>query len=96
MLVGLLGIPRGGAYLPLDPTYPQERLSFMLEEAQASIKYSPSYFSQLADNGSHFYSFLFFWSWDASIGCLPVCLDDDWETIAQQVSRAVAASKRTT
>ncbi|HEX2271488.1 MAG TPA: amino acid adenylation domain-containing protein, partial [Pyrinomonadaceae bacterium] len=34
MVVGLLGILKaGGAYLPLDPEYPQERLSFMLDDA---------------------------------------------------------------
>ncbi|MEC4892943.1 MAG: amino acid adenylation domain-containing protein [Oscillatoria sp. PMC 1051.18] len=27
----------GGAYVPLDPAYPQERLEFMLEDAQAPI-----------------------------------------------------------
>ncbi|MBD2502161.1 amino acid adenylation domain-containing protein [Anabaena azotica FACHB-119] len=38
MIVGLLGILKaGGAYLPLDPEYPQERLSFMLEDAQVSV-----------------------------------------------------------
>jgi amino acid adenylation domain-containing protein/FkbM family methyltransferase len=38
MVVGLLGILKaGGAYLPLDPTYPLERLSFMLAEAQAPV-----------------------------------------------------------
>ncbi|MBN3960151.1 non-ribosomal peptide synthetase [Nostoc sp. NMS8] len=38
MVVGLLGILKaGGAYLPLDPEYPQERLSFMLEDAQVSV-----------------------------------------------------------
>jgi len=32
MLVGLLGVMKaGGAYLPLDPSYPPERLAFMLE-----------------------------------------------------------------
>ena len=35
MLVGLLGVLKaGGAYLPLDPSYPPERLAFMLEDAR--------------------------------------------------------------
>lgn len=34
MVVGLLGILKaGGAYLPLDPSYPPERLAFMLDDA---------------------------------------------------------------
>jgi amino acid adenylation domain-containing protein len=34
MVAGLLGILKaGGAYLPLDPTYPHERVSFMLEDS---------------------------------------------------------------
>ncbi|MEA5624786.1 non-ribosomal peptide synthetase, partial [Nostoc sp. UHCC 0251] len=38
MVVALLGILKaGGAYLPLDPEYPQDRLSFMLEDAQVSL-----------------------------------------------------------
>lgn len=38
MVVGLLGILKaGGAYLPLDPAYPQERLAFMLEDAQIPV-----------------------------------------------------------
>ena len=38
MLVGLIGILKaGGAYLPLDPSYPAERLAFMLEDAGAAL-----------------------------------------------------------
>ena len=38
MVVGLLGILKaGGAYLPLDPSYPPERLAFMLADAGAPI-----------------------------------------------------------
>jgi amino acid adenylation domain-containing protein len=38
LVVGLLGILKAGAaYLPLDPTYPTERLAFMLEDAQVGM-----------------------------------------------------------
>ncbi|MEB3219811.1 MAG: amino acid adenylation domain-containing protein [Nostocales cyanobacterium 94392] len=38
MVVGLMAILKaGGAYLPLDTAYPQERLNFMLADAQVSV-----------------------------------------------------------
>ncbi|MFN7525831.1 MAG: MupA/Atu3671 family FMN-dependent luciferase-like monooxygenase [Dolichospermum sp.] len=38
MMIGLLAIHKaGGAYLPLDPDFPQERLAFMVEDSQAPI-----------------------------------------------------------
>ena len=38
MVVGLVAtLKAGGAYLPLDPSYPAERLSFMLSDAQPTI-----------------------------------------------------------
>ncbi|MGI8504145.1 MAG: amino acid adenylation domain-containing protein, partial [Hassallia sp.] len=38
MVVGILAILKaGGAYLPLDPAYPQERLAYILQDAQVSI-----------------------------------------------------------
>jgi len=38
MLVGLLGVLKAdGAYLPLDPSFPAERLAFMLADSNASI-----------------------------------------------------------
>ena len=38
LIIGLLGILKAGcAYLPLDPAYPQERLQYMLADAQVRI-----------------------------------------------------------
>jgi amino acid adenylation domain-containing protein len=38
LIVGVLGVLKaGGAYLPLDPHYPRERLDFMLEDSGASV-----------------------------------------------------------
>jgi amino acid adenylation domain-containing protein len=38
LIVGILGILKAGAaYVPLDPTHPQERRAFMLEDSQAKV-----------------------------------------------------------
>jgi amino acid adenylation domain-containing protein len=38
MVVGLLGVLKaGGAYIPLDPAYPQERLAFMLDDTHVPV-----------------------------------------------------------
>ncbi|HEY6121125.1 MAG TPA: amino acid adenylation domain-containing protein, partial [Pyrinomonadaceae bacterium] len=38
LIVGVLAILKaGGAYLPLDPSYPPDRLSFMLKDAEARL-----------------------------------------------------------
>src|SRR5262249_52311365 len=38
LVVALLGIRKaGGAYLPLDPAYPAERLAFLLTDSQAAV-----------------------------------------------------------
>ncbi|MBW4564791.1 MAG: amino acid adenylation domain-containing protein [Mojavia pulchra JT2-VF2] len=38
MVVGLLAVLKaGGAYVPLDPAYPQERIAFMLADAQVPV-----------------------------------------------------------
>jgi len=38
MVVGLLGVLKaGGAYVPLDPAYPNDRLEYILEDAQAPV-----------------------------------------------------------
>jgi natural product biosynthesis luciferase-like monooxygenase protein len=38
MMVGLLAIQKaGGAYLPLDPTYPKDRIAYMVEDAKVPV-----------------------------------------------------------
>ncbi|MCX6581863.1 MAG: AMP-binding protein [Candidatus Aminicenantes bacterium] len=38
MIIGILGILKsGGAYLPIDPEYPQERIDYMLKDSSAKI-----------------------------------------------------------
>ncbi|XHX79762.1 MAG: amino acid adenylation domain-containing protein [Stenomitos frigidus ULC029] len=38
LIIGILGIWKaGGAYLPLDPSYPSDRLNFMLKDAQVDL-----------------------------------------------------------
>jgi amino acid adenylation domain-containing protein len=69
LVVGLLGILKaGGAYLPLDPSYPLERVAYMLEDAQVPalltmeglVERLPSHWAQV------------------------VCLDADWEKVAEE------------
>jgi amino acid adenylation domain-containing protein len=68
MMVGILGILKaGGAYLPLDPTYPAERLAYMLTDAQVPVLLTQD--SLRANLPNH----------TAQV----VCLDTDWLTIAQ-------------
>jgi amino acid adenylation domain-containing protein/FkbH-like protein len=69
MLIGILGILKaGGGYLPLDPSYPQSRLTFMLEDAQIPVlltqaKLAPKLLPH-----------------DATV----ICLDSDWGSIASE------------
>ncbi len=69
MMAGILGVLKaGGACLPLDPAYPAERLSFMLEETQAQLVLTHS--RLLAQLPAH----------NAEVICLDtVCLDTEPE-----------------
>ena len=69
MIVGLLGVLKaGGAYVPLDPAYPDQRLAFMLQDAQVKLLLTQA---ELASDLPQI---------DAPV----LCLDRDWDTIAQE------------
>ncbi|MEG4197827.1 amino acid adenylation domain-containing protein [Microcoleus sp. Pol12A5] len=69
-IVGILGILKaGGAYLPLDPIYAKERLAFMLEDAGVRVLLTQTELK--AETPAHN---------NISV----ICLDADWQTIAQQ------------
>jgi amino acid adenylation domain-containing protein len=70
MVVGVLGaLKAGGAYLPLDPTYPEERLAFMLEDSQAAVLLTQRH---LREHVSRF----------APPTIHTIVLDTAWDTIA--------------
>ena len=69
MIIGVLAILKaGGAYLPLDPTYPSERLAFMLSDSQVPILLTTQ--KLVTELPQH--------------TAKAVCLDTDWATIAQE------------
>ncbi|MGV0103655.1 Non-ribosomal peptide synthetase [Nostoc sp. DSM 114160] len=66
MVIGVLGILKaGGAYVPLDYAYPQERLAFMLQDAQVSVLLTQEKLKSGLPNHQ------------AKI----VCLDSNWQSI---------------
>lgn len=69
MIIGLLGILKaGGAYLPLDPTYPHERLAFMLGDADVKLLLTQSHLASRLP----------------ATPAAVIRLDADWSAIAQQ------------
>ncbi|MEM9925448.1 MAG: AMP-binding protein, partial [Cyanobacteria bacterium P01_D01_bin.50] len=73
MVVGILGILKaGGAYIPLDPAYPQERLSHMLDDSQVSVLLTTeNLLSELPENKAQ-----------------KICLDRDWQIVSQESESA--------
>jgi amino acid adenylation domain-containing protein len=69
MLIGIYGVLKaGGAYLPLDPEYPPDRLAFMVQDAQVPVLLTQK---RLAPQlpGHH---------------ARVVCVDADWAIMAQE------------
>jgi len=64
MAVGLIAILKaGGAYLPLDPSYPPERLEYMLEDSGASVVLTREHLSKtIPDQIEHVISLDSQWS----------------------------------
>jgi len=51
LMIAILGIWKaGGIYIPLDPAYPEERLAFMVEDAQLAALLTESQMDDLAGN----------------------------------------------
>jgi amino acid adenylation domain-containing protein len=69
MMIGLLGILKaGGVYVPFDPAYPAERLTFLLQDAQVPVLLTQQrLLTKLSTHES-----------------LVLCLDTAWESIARQ------------
>jgi natural product biosynthesis luciferase-like monooxygenase protein len=69
MIIGLLGVLKAGAaYLPLDPSYPEARLRYMLEDSGARLIVT------------HKRSLMTLPAEQAQV----VCLDSDWEIIDRE------------
>ena len=69
LVVSLMAVLKaGGAYLPLDPAYPRERLEHMLRDACPAVLLTEEGLSKLLPETA----------------ATPVLVDRDWETIARQ------------
>ena len=69
MVVAMLGILKaGGTYVPLDPSYPRERLALMLEDTRAPVVLTQEHLvAAIVGQGAE-----------------AICLDQDWEKIGRE------------
>ncbi len=79
LIVSLLAILKaGGCYLPLDPDYPQERLSFMLRDANVRVLLTQSNFIERLPQHDAY----------------ALQVDAAWPTIAQEMTENLTLSAR--
>jgi len=72
MIIGILGILKaGGVYLPIDPSYPEERKAFLLADGAPLVLLTHTALLHALP--------------PSDIEC--VCLDRDWPLVAEQSSR---------
>ena len=76
LVVALLGVLKaGGAYLPLDPEYPANRVAAMLEDAHAPIVLTQGHLRDQLSRGN------------APV----LCVDRDWSQVAKRPSTSVGS-----
>ncbi|ASS75372.1 hypothetical protein CIG75_10465 [Tumebacillus algifaecis] len=77
MIVAVYGVLKaGGAYVPLDPDYPNDRLAFMIEDAQAAVLLTQSHLRErLAAHAGA-----------ANV----IALDSEWDLVAAESAVAPA------
>lgn len=76
MIIGLLGILKAGAaYVPLDPSYPTERLRYMFEDCKPALLLTQEHLRKALP----------------SVGVSVITLDSDWNSIASSDSREFSA-----
>ncbi|HVG18217.1 MAG TPA: amino acid adenylation domain-containing protein, partial [Blastocatellia bacterium] len=72
MVVGQLGIMKAGCgYVPLDATYPRERIEYMVKDSGVTLLVTEERFVEIFQG----------------MGVTPICLDTGWEKIAAESDR---------
>ena len=77
MMIGLLGIMKaGGAYIPVDPAYPPDRITYMLEDSGSKLLLTQESLLDALPTGT----------------TQVLCLDRDWPDISAQSEGPVATT----
>ncbi|MEH1794706.1 amino acid adenylation domain-containing protein [Nostoc sp.] len=75
MIIGMLAILKaGGAYLPLDPAYPQERLSWILTDAKPAVLLTQKQLiDKLTEHQAHIVCLDSYWHYTQESQQNPIC-----------------------